>query len=153
MCPLIVFYLFVDLYALSLHGVDLPQFWMLRETGYFSIHWSSVKQFLLFQGTSVTCLCLSFQCLLVSIIPLHSMECLLFIDTPEESGIGVVRSMHEEQCSSLEGHFCSSNWLVCAYCVLGVGALLVTMFICRLMIITGKVIWIITLLFFICSKI
>ena len=56
---------------------------------------------------------------------LHSMECLLFIDTPEESGIGVVSSMQEEQCSSLEGHFCSSNRLVRAYCVLGVGALLV----------------------------
>ena len=28
------------------------------------------------------------------------MGCLLFIDTPEESGIGVVSSMHEEQCSS-----------------------------------------------------
>ena len=52
------------------------------------------------------------------------MECLLFIDTPEESGIGVVSSMQEEQCSSLEGHFCSSNQLVRAYCVLGVGALL-----------------------------
>ena len=33
--------------------------------------------------------------------------------------------MQEEQGSSLEGHFCSSNQLVCAYCVLGVGALLV----------------------------
>ncbi len=32
--------------------------------------------------------------------------------------------MPEEQCSS-KGHFCSSNWLVRAYCVLGVGALLV----------------------------
>ncbi len=32
--------------------------------------------------------------------------------------------MHEEQCSFLEGHFCSSNWLVRAYCILGVGALL-----------------------------
>ena len=53
------------------------------------------------------------------------MECLLFIDTPEESGIGVVSSMPEEQRSSLEDHFCSSNCLVCAYCVLGVGALLV----------------------------
>ena len=53
------------------------------------------------------------------------MECLLFIDTPEESCIGVVSSMQEEQCSSLEGHFCSRNHLVCAYCVLGVGALLV----------------------------
>ena len=42
--------------------------------------------------------------------------------------------MQEEQCSSLEGHFCSSNRLVRAYCVLGVGALLVTRFICRLMI-------------------
>ncbi len=52
------------------------------------------------------------------------MECLQFIDTPEESGIGVVSSMHEEQCSSLEGHFCSSNLLVLAYCVLGIGALL-----------------------------
>ncbi len=52
------------------------------------------------------------------------MECLLFIDTPEESGIGVVRSMPEEQCSSLEGHFFSSNWLVHAYYILGVGALL-----------------------------
>lgn len=62
--------------------------------------------------------------MLVSTILSHSMECLLFIDTPEESGIGVVSSMHEEQCSSLEGHFCSSNRLVRAYCVLGVGALL-----------------------------
>ena len=53
------------------------------------------------------------------------MECLLFIDTPEESDIGVVSSMQEEQCSSLEGHLCSSNRLVHAYCVLGVGALLV----------------------------
>ena len=53
------------------------------------------------------------------------MECLIFIDTPEESGIRVVSSMHEEQCSSIEGHFCSSNRLVHAYCVLGVGALLV----------------------------
>ena len=53
------------------------------------------------------------------------MECLLFIDTPEESGIGVVSSMQEEQCSSLKGHLCSSNRLVRAYCVLGVGALLV----------------------------
>ena len=53
------------------------------------------------------------------------MECLLFIDTPEESGIGVVSSMQEEQCSSLEGHLCSTNQLVHAYCVLGVGALLV----------------------------
>jgi len=35
MCPLIVFTFFVDLYALSLHGIDLPQFGMLRETGYF----------------------------------------------------------------------------------------------------------------------
>ncbi len=52
------------------------------------------------------------------------MECLLFIDTPEESCIGVVSSMQEEQCSSLEGHCCSSNQLVHAYCVLGVGALL-----------------------------
>ena len=52
------------------------------------------------------------------------MECLPFIDTPEESGIGVVSSMQEEQCSSLEGHFCSRNRLVHAYCVLGVGALL-----------------------------
>ena len=52
------------------------------------------------------------------------MECLLFIDTPEESGIGVVSSMQEEQCSTVEGHFCSSNRLVRAYCVLGVGALL-----------------------------
>ena len=52
------------------------------------------------------------------------MECLLFISTPEESGIGVVSSMQEEQCSSLEGHFCSRNRLVRAYCVLGVGALL-----------------------------
>ena len=52
------------------------------------------------------------------------MECLLFIDTPEESGIGVVSSMHEEQCSSFEGHFCSSDQLVHAYCVLGVGALM-----------------------------
>ncbi len=52
------------------------------------------------------------------------MECLLFIDTPEESGIGLVSSMHEEQCSSLEGHFCSSNKLVPAYCFLCVGALL-----------------------------
>ncbi len=52
------------------------------------------------------------------------MECLLFIDTPVESGIGVVSSMPEEQCSSLKGHFCSSNQLVRAYCVLGVGALL-----------------------------
>ena len=63
--------------------------------------------------------------MLVSTIRSHSMECLLFIDTPEESGIGVVGSMHKEQCSSLEGHFCSSNRLVRAYCVLGVGALLV----------------------------
>ncbi len=46
------------------------------------------------------------------------MECLLFIDTPEESGIGGVNSMHKEQCSSLEGHFCSSNRLVHAYFVL-----------------------------------
>ncbi len=52
------------------------------------------------------------------------MECLLFIDTPEESGIGVVSSMQEEQCSSLYGCFCSRNLLVHAYCVLGVGALL-----------------------------
>ena len=52
------------------------------------------------------------------------MECLLFIDTAEESCIGVVSSMQEEQCSSLEGHFCSSNWLVHAYCVLGVSGLL-----------------------------
>jgi hypothetical protein len=125
---------------------------MLRETGYFSIHWSSVKQFLFLRGTSVTCLCLSFQCLLVSTSSLHSMECLLFIDTPEESGIGVVSSMQEEQCISLEGHLCSSNRLVRAYCVLGVGALLVTMFICRLMIINGKVIWIITLLFLFVRK-
>ena len=63
--------------------------------------------------------------MLVSIISLHSMECLLFIDTPEESDIGVVSSMQEEQGSPLEGHFCSSNRLVRAYCVLGVGALLV----------------------------
>ena len=68
------------------------------------------------------------------------MECLLFIDTTDESGIGVVSSMQKEQFSSLEGHFRSSNQLVRAYCVLGVGALLVTMIICRLMIITGKVI-------------
>ena len=54
----------------------------------------------------------------------NSMECLLFTDNPEECGIGVVSSMLEEQCSSLEGHFCSSNQLVQAYCVLGVGALL-----------------------------
>ena len=53
------------------------------------------------------------------------MECLLVVDAPEESCIGVVSSMQEEQCSSLEGHFCSSNRLVRAYCVLGVGALLV----------------------------
>ena len=78
--------------------------------------------------------------MLASTILSHSMECLLFIDTPEESGIGVVSSMHEEQCSSLEGHFCSSNRLVRAYCVLGVGALLVHNVFCRLMIITGKVI-------------
>ncbi len=32
--------------------------------------------------------------------------------------------MHEEQCSSLDGHFCSSNQIVHVYCVLGVGALL-----------------------------
>ncbi len=32
--------------------------------------------------------------------------------------------MHEEQCSSVEGHLCSSNQLVRAYCVLGVGAFL-----------------------------
>ncbi len=51
------------------------------------------------------------------------MECLLFIDPPEEACIGVVSSMQEEQCSSLEGHLCSSNRLVHAYCVLGVGAL------------------------------
>ena len=88
----------------------------------------------------MTCLCLSFQCLLVSTIFSHRMEGLLFIDTPEESGIGVVSSMLEEQCSSLEGHFCSSNQLVRAYCVLGFSALPVTMFVCRLMIITGKVI-------------
>ena len=67
--------------------------------------------------------------MLVSIIPLHSMECLLYIDTPEESDIGVVSSMHEEQCRSLEGHLCSSNRLVHAYCVLGVGALLAHIFI------------------------
>ncbi len=53
------------------------------------------------------------------------MECLLFIDTPEESGIEVVSSMLEEQCSTLEGHFCSSNQLVSDYFVLGVDALLV----------------------------
>ena len=52
------------------------------------------------------------------------MECLLFIATPDECGIGLVTSMHEEQCSSLEGHFCSSNRLVRTYYVLGVGALL-----------------------------
>ena len=68
-CVLSLFFtFFVDLYALSLHGIDLPQFWMLRETGYFSNHWSSVKQFLLLWGTSVTCLYLNFQCLLVSTI-------------------------------------------------------------------------------------
>ena len=78
--------------------------------------------------------------MLVSTILSYRMECLLFIATPEESGIGVVSSMQEEQGSPFEGHFCSSNRLVRAYCVLGVGALLVTMFICRLMIITGKVI-------------
>ena len=33
--------------------------------------------------------------------------------------------MQEEQGSPFEGHFCSSNRLVRAYCVLGVGALLV----------------------------
>ena len=48
-----------------------------------------------------------------------------FFDSPEESNIGVVSSMHEEQGSPLEGHFCSSDQLVHAYCVLGVGALLV----------------------------
>ena len=67
------------------------------------------------------------------------MECLLFIDTPEESGIGVVSSMLEEQCSSLEDHFWSSDRLVRAYCVLGVGALLAHNTFFRLMI-TGKVI-------------
>ena len=76
----------------------------------------------------------------MSTILSHSMECLVINDTPEESGIGVVSSMHEEQCSSLEGHFCSSNRLVRAYCVLGVGALLAHNDFCRLMIITGKVI-------------
>ncbi len=73
--PLIILYLFVDCCALSLPGVDLPQFSMLRETGYF-FHSLSVKQFLLLRGTSVTCLCLSFQCLLVSTICLtqHGMS-------------------------------------------------------------------------------
>ncbi len=61
---------------------------------------------------------------LASTILSHSMECLLFIDTPEETGIGGMSSMQEEQCSFLEGHFCSSNLLVHAYCILGVGALL-----------------------------
>ncbi len=33
--PLIILYLFMDLYALSLHGIDLPHFEKLRETGSF----------------------------------------------------------------------------------------------------------------------
>ncbi len=59
----------------------------------------------------------------MSTILSHNMEFLLFIDTPEESVIGVVSSMQEEQCSSLEGHFCSRKRLVHVYCVLGVGEL------------------------------
>ena len=44
------------------------------------------------------------------------MECLLFIDTPEESCIGVVSCMHEEQCSSRRSLLLKQSACVCLLC-------------------------------------
>ncbi len=54
--------------------------------------------------------------MLVSIISLHSMECLLFIDTPEEFGTGVVSSMHLEWCNSRRSLLLKQSACACLLC-------------------------------------
>ena len=117
-------YIFLALFCTFLHDIDLPHFEKLRETGYFfqALKLSYIVPLL--QGSSVTHFMHELPVFASVNHSYNTAWTVWYLSIPQRSNALEWWAPCMKSSVALKGHFCASNWLVHAYCILGVGALL-----------------------------